>query len=49
MAMDQVCNMEVEEDDAEFTSEFNGKEYFFCSEDCKKQFDRNPQQFVKAA
>lgn len=49
MAIDPVCNMEVDEKDAEFTSEFNGKEYFFCSEDCKRQFDRNPQQFVKAA
>jgi YHS domain-containing protein len=49
MAVDPVCNMEVDEKDAEFTSDHQGKKYFFCSEDCKRQFDKNPQQFVKAA
>ena len=49
MSRDPVCNMEIDEESAEFTSEFGGEQYVFCSQECKDTFDRNPQQFVKAA
>ena len=44
---DPVCGMEVDQQDAAATSEYQGKTYSFCSQRCKEKFDQNPQQYVK--
>ena len=49
MAKDPVCDMEVEERKAEATAQFQGRTFYFCSTECKKEFDQNPEQFVRAA
>jgi Cu+-exporting ATPase len=49
MAKDVVCGMEVREDRAAATSEYKGKTYYFCSEYCKKEFDRNPKKYLSPA
>lgn len=41
MAIDVMCGMKVNED-SKFFSEFQGKKFFFCSSDCKAEFDKNP-------
>ncbi len=41
MARDVICGMSVDEG-TEFTSSFQGKTFYFCSEDCKIEFDKNP-------
>ncbi|MHB1493520.1 MAG: YHS domain-containing protein [Thermoplasmataceae archaeon] len=41
MAKDVICNMKVKED-SQFKSEFQGKKFYFCSEHCKTEFDKNP-------
>jgi len=46
MAIDPVCKMEVDEDTAEFKSDYNGTTYFFCAPGCKKAFDENPDNFL---
>jgi P-type Cu+ transporter len=46
MAKDVVCGMEVEEGKAAGVSEFKGKKYYFCSEYCKREFDRNPEKYI---
>ena len=46
MAKDLVCDMEVEEDKAAATSEYNGKTYYFCSGGCKVDFDKDPEKFI---
>lgn len=46
MARDPVCGMEVDEKDAAGVSQHNGKTYYFCSQHCKEQFDRQPQQYA---
>ena len=28
-------------------SEYKGNTYFFCSEECKKAFDKDPERYVK--
>lgn len=43
---DPICNMEVDEQTAAANSEYRGKTYYFCSEDCKEEFDQNPQQYA---
>ncbi|HUU37789.1 MAG TPA: YHS domain-containing protein, partial [Candidatus Desulfaltia sp.] len=46
MAKDVVCGMEVHEDKAAATTEYGGKTYYFCSEHCKREFDRDPEKYL---
>ena len=46
---DPVCGMIIEESDAVGTSEYDGKPYYFCSDDCKKEFDDNPEDYADKA
>jgi len=46
MAIDPVCQMEVEESKAAATSEYQGKKYYFCAVGCKKAFDQNPEKYL---
>lgn len=45
-AKDPVCGMTVEEADAAATSEYKGTTYYFCSEDCKEEFDEDPESYA---
>jgi YHS domain-containing protein len=47
MTRDPVCGMRVEEQEAEATSEYLGEEYYFCSEECKEEFDRDPARYAE--
>jgi len=50
MSADPVCGMEVDEARAKATgktSVYHGKTYYFCAEDCKEQFDKEPGKYVK--
>ena len=47
MHRDPVCNMEVDQQTAAGTSLYQGENYYFCSQDCKQKFDRNPEQYAK--
>ncbi len=46
MAMDLVCNMEVDEATAQWTTEYKGQTYYFCAPGCKKSFDDDPERYV---
>lgn len=46
MALDPVCNMEVNEKKAAATSEYKGKTYYFCAVGCKKAFDKTPERYL---
>jgi len=43
---DPVCGMEVTYETAQARSEYDGQTYYFCSLDCKEQFDQDPEQYV---
>ena len=47
MAVDPICKMNVVENDAEYTSVYNGGKFYFCSAACKQQFEKNPQKYCK--
>ncbi len=47
MAIDPVCNMEVEEATAQWTSGYMGKTYYFCAPGCKASFDDNPEKYLR--
>ncbi len=46
MAVDPVCKMQVEDDKATATSDYQGKKYYFCSLPPKKAFDENPEKYL---
>jgi YHS domain-containing protein len=48
MATDPVCNLKVDEETTEFTSEYDWQTYF-CSNVCKEEFESDPEQYVAAA
>jgi YHS domain-containing protein len=48
---DPVCGMMVRQDRAiadDLTFEVDGQTYYFCSADCKEQFQQDPQRFLTA-
>lgn len=44
---DPVCGMMIEPSDAVGSSQYEGKTYYFCSEDCKVEFDANPEDYAE--
>jgi RND family efflux transporter MFP subunit len=50
MSVDPVCGMEVDEARAKATgktSVYQGKTHYFCADECKAQFDKEPGKYVK--
>jgi Cu+-exporting ATPase len=45
--IDPVCGMQVNPQNAAGRSAHQGKTFYFCSEDCKKQFDQDPEPYVQ--
>jgi Cu+-exporting ATPase len=41
--------MKVEESNAAGKAAFDGETYYFCSEDCKRKFEQNPQKYAGKA
>jgi YHS domain-containing protein len=46
MGLDPVCKMEVNPASAEAQSEYQGQTFYFCSAECRRRFDANPEQYV---
>ncbi len=46
--MDPVCGMEVTAE-SEFTAEYEGVTFYFCSEGCRDKFIEEPGKFLEAA
>ena len=42
--IDPVCGMELNPENAEERSEYMGRTYYFCSDECPNKFDENPAQ-----
>lgn len=45
-AIDPVCEMKVDPRKTPVVTTFKGKKCYFCSEDCRKKFNENPQRFL---
>jgi len=48
-AIDPICGMEVDEERANAAgrrAEYKGKVYYFCSDECKKAFDKEPAKYA---
>jgi YHS domain-containing protein len=46
MTTDPVCGMSVEESEAKASTEYEGKQYFFCSDACREEFEAHPDQYA---
>ncbi len=49
MTTDPVCGTRVDESNAEFKTQFAGVKYFFCSEECRKEFEEDPGGYLETA
>ena len=49
MALDIVCNMQVDPKTAAAKSEYKGQTYYFCARGCKVAFDKDPEKYLSAA
>ena len=49
MTIDPVCGMKVDENNAPAQTQFAGKKYSFCSEECRKKFEQNPEEYAQTA
>jgi Cu+-exporting ATPase len=47
MAIDPVCNMNVEPAKAAAKAEHEGTTYYFCSVGCQKAFVAEPKKYLK--
>jgi Cu+-exporting ATPase len=47
MNVDPVCGMKIESSQAEAQSKYQGEDFYFCSVECKKLFDANPETYLK--
>ena len=43
---DPVCGMTFDSSQAEAQTTYQGQAYFFCSQECRKIFDENPEQYL---
>ncbi len=46
MKKDPVCKMEVDENGTKNTSTYEENTYYFCSTECKREFDDNPTKYA---
>lgn len=45
MQKDPVCGMTVDEKKTKYTSEHEGRMFYFCSANCKGTFDKDPHRY----
>lgn len=43
---DPVCGMSIDTQSAAATSKYAGDDFYFCSVECKREFDANPSKYV---
>lgn len=46
MIEDPVCGMEINMETAPAKIEYEGQIYYFCSQDCKEAFVKNPEEYI---
>ena len=48
MTHDPVCGMQVDERRAAGTAEYHGQVFYFCSDDCRSEFETAPDAWLPA-
>ena len=47
MEKDPVCGMDIDPKASAGKSEYKGQTYYFCSNGCKRAFDKEPEKYIK--
>jgi len=51
MAVDPVCGIPVDEQvpspTEQYTAQYGGQTFYFCSEECKEVFEESPYQYAQ--
>ena len=47
MTKDPVCGMELDEQQAVASLNYQGQQFYFCSTSCQHLFEQNPQHYIK--
>lgn len=47
MVLDPVCRMQVDEETARYPFPCGESIYYFCSEGCRAEFQRHPEDYVR--
>ena len=47
MARDPLCGMEVDQSKTPYKIAYKGAIYYFCSNQCKEKFGKNPEYHLK--
>jgi YHS domain-containing protein len=45
-AVDPACGMSIKKSETKISIEYDGKTYFFCSQECKEKFLQDPEKYV---
>jgi len=48
MTKDPVCGMKIDEKQTKYKTRYKGKNYYFCSQRCKNDFDEKPEKYLAA-
>ena len=43
--IDPVCGMKVDPNKTDFKASYQGDDYYFCAEACRREFVKNPQRY----
>jgi YHS domain-containing protein len=43
---DPVCEMNVDPGDAYGSTQYDGRQYYFCSRECQETFEKNPRVYA---
>ncbi len=46
MEKDPVCGMAIDRHNPPARMEYRGRTYLFCSEDCRRQFEKHPERYA---
>jgi Cu+-exporting ATPase len=47
MSKDPVCGMQVDEMQAKATAQHQGRTFYFCSPECRQQFQQEPDRYAR--
>lgn len=47
LVQDPVCGMKVDIHETRYKTDYIGKTYYFCSEKCLKEFEKQPEKYVQ--
>jgi YHS domain-containing protein len=47
MPSDPVCRIDLDEQNAIATSDYQGKIYWFCTHTCKEAFEEEPERYLR--